>query len=111
ARVVRFGEVFHAAFTDRCQVARQWSRVQVLAEQAGRDPATIGLSLRVFADFAGSSAPERSLNGSPEQMADTIGRCREMGVGHLVLDLIAPGPEARLEALQRFAADVIPRTT
>jgi probable F420-dependent oxidoreductase len=107
-RVVRYGEVFHAAFTDRDQLARQWARVQAVAAEAGRDPSTIGFSVRLYADFAGTSAPGRSLNGSPDQMIEIIAAYRALGAGHLVLDFIAAGPDARLEALQRFASGVMP---
>ncbi len=108
-RTVRFGDGFHAAFQPRQEVANAWGRIGELCEQAGRDRTELTLSLRVYLDPAGTMDPALAVAGSPQQMTDTIGTLRELGVRHLLLDPVARGGVAgRLEAVERFMRDVAP---
>ena len=53
--------------------------------------------------------PELSIAGSAEQMIDTMGRWKAIGVDHVLVDITAPGgPAGRLEAMQHFMTDVVP---
>jgi probable F420-dependent oxidoreductase len=111
-RVTRYGDGFHAAFTPLPELEQHWARVRALCEQQGRDPAGVVLSARVYLDPAGTARPDVSLAGGPEQMAEQIAGYAAIGVSHLVLDITAPGGLAgRLDAMRRFAADVMPRVT
>ena len=84
-------------------VAESWARVKQLAEDAGRDPANLTLSIRLYLDPGAAMRPELSLQGSPEQMADTVGQWEELGVEHVLVDITAPGgPPGRLDALSTF---------
>ena len=108
-RTVRFGDGFHAAFQPRQEVADAWGRIGELCEQEGRDRAELMLSLRVYLDPAGVMDPALAVAGSPQQMTDTVGTLRELGVRHLLFDPIARGGVAgRLEAVERFMRDVAP---
>jgi probable F420-dependent oxidoreductase len=109
-RCARFGNTFHAAFTPLEEITAQMVRVRALAERAGRDPASIGLSVRLYLDFGGTSEPAKSLLGSPGQVLEGIGRYAAAGVDHLLLDIIARGGVGgREDAMERFAADVMPQ--
>jgi probable F420-dependent oxidoreductase len=109
-RVARYGDGFHAAFTPLAELEEQWARVQALCEQAGRDPATVTCSARVFLDPAGTTRPEVSIAGSAEQMLEQVAAYAALGVTHLLLDITARGGVAgRAEAMRHFAADVLPR--
>jgi probable F420-dependent oxidoreductase len=109
-RVAAFGDAFHAAFQSVEEVAAGWARVRELAAEAGREPGELRLSVRLYLDPEGSMPPEKSIAGSPEQMLDTIGRWRGIGVDHIVLDPVASGGLAgRRAAMERFMVDVAPR--
>ncbi len=106
-RTVRFGDCFHAAFQPIETVAEAWARVQELAAEAGRE-GEITLSTRLYLDPASSMKPELSVAGSPDQMADTIGRWAEIGCEHLLVDITAPGgPSGRLDALSTFMTEAV----
>lgn len=109
-RVARFGQAFHAAFQPREVVADEWAAVKRECEAIGRDPAELRLSLRFYLDPAAAMPAEKSIAGSAEQMLETVGKLREIGVSHILLDPVARGGvEARLDALRGFMEDVAPR--
>ncbi len=102
-RTVKYGQAFHAAFQKQSEVAEAWARIQELAEAAGRDPEEITLSTRLYLDPEGNMEPAKSIAGSDEQMADTIGQWAEVGVQHILLDPVARGgADGRLAAVERF---------
>lgn len=108
-RCVRFGDVLHIAFTPMDEVRAHIDRTRQLAEEAGRDPASVGFSVRVYLDFDGSMDARKSLRGGPGEMLETVAAFRAMGVGHILLDPVARGgADGRLAAVERFAADVLP---
>jgi probable F420-dependent oxidoreductase len=106
-RVARFGDAFHAAFQPLETVEASWARVRRLTAEAGRDEASVRLSIRLYLDPGGSMPAATSIAGSPAEMVDTIGRWREIGVEHVLLDPVAPGGVAgRRDAMERFMRDV-----
>jgi probable F420-dependent oxidoreductase len=108
-RTARYGDAFHAAFTPKAALREHWARVRTLCEQEGRDPARLGFSVRLYLDFDAIMEPEKSLQGSPEQVVEQVHAYRELGVDHILLDITARGGVAgRQEAMERFAAGVIP---
>lgn len=109
-RVARYGQAFHAAFQPREVVADEWRQCREACEAIGRDPDELSLSLRIFLDPAKAMEPEKSIAGSGDEMLETIGRLREIGVTHILLDPVARGGvEGRLDALRGFMEDVAPR--
>ena len=108
ARCVRFGDVLHAAFTPIAELRQHLARTRELAEKAGRDPARIGFSTRVYLDFDGVMDPAKSVAGPADAMAETIGELEQIGISHVLLDPVARGGiEGRLEAVERFASEVM----
>jgi probable F420-dependent oxidoreductase len=106
-RAARYGHAFHAAFEPVATIVRSWARVRQLAEEHGRDPADLQLSVRCYLDFDGIMDPEKSLGGSPDQIDDGVGRFLDAGVSHVLLDPVAPGGlQGRLTALERFASHI-----
>lgn len=91
------------------------SRLREYARAAGRDPASITLSLRVPMQVV-SSRTRTPGNGSrplfqgtaPQVIAD-IRQYRALGVTHFVFDVVAPDPKTTLAILDRFATDVRPK--
>jgi probable F420-dependent oxidoreductase len=106
-RAARAGEAFHAAFQPLDEVAAAWRRVQTLADEAGRPPGSLRLSVRLFLDPEGVMPAAKSIAGTPDQMLDTIGAWAAIGVDHVLLDPVAAGgASGRLAALEGFAEDV-----
>jgi probable F420-dependent oxidoreductase len=106
-RVARFGDAFHAAFQPLVTVERSWGRVRELVAEAGRDPSSVRLSIRLYLDPEGAMPADKSIAGSPAEMLDTVGRWRAIGVDHILLDPVAPGGLAgRRGAMERFMLDV-----
>jgi probable F420-dependent oxidoreductase len=106
-RVARYADGFHAAFQPINEVQAAWSRIRQLAVEAGRDPSSLRLSLRLYLDPASSMPAAKSIAGSKEQMLDTIGAWQAIGVDHILLDPVAPGGfAARRQAIESFMTDV-----
>jgi probable F420-dependent oxidoreductase len=108
-RTARFGDAFHAAFESAEKVSAEWAQVGQACEDQGRDPAEVRLSVRLYLDPAAAMKSEVSIQGSADQMAETIGRWQEIGVDHLALDVVAGGgSDGRLDVLRAFMDDVAP---
>ncbi len=108
-RAGRYGTGFHAAFEPLPVVSAAWRRVLDLTEAAGRDPAAMTLSLRVYLDTMNTMEPDKSLFGSAAQMQDQVAAYARVGVSHLILDPVAKGGvEGRLDAVLSFADQVMP---
>ena len=90
------------------------ARLAAFARDAGRDPATITLSLRVPMQvrsprakaLAGDRPP---FQGTPEQVRDDVESYAALGVRHFVFDSAVADERAALDTLARFAEDVRPK--
>ena len=89
-------------------------RLQGFANDAGRDPRSIGLAYRVgwydepsLRQAHGGEA-DRLFTGDPQAIADDIARFRELGVTDLTVNLMGPDLPATLDRLQRFADEIMP---
>ncbi len=106
-RTARFGDAFHAAFQHIDEVAAGWRRVQELCVEAGRDSASVRLSVRLYLDPEASMPATKSIGGSPQQMLETIAEWAAVGVDHILLDPVASGGlNGRMAAMERFMTDV-----
>jgi probable F420-dependent oxidoreductase len=79
------------------------------AVKANRDPDTITISFRVpvqFTDDPGS--PRKPFTGKPIDIAADIVQYRNMGMSHLIVDIMGSNVDALLEGMERFAMEVIP---
>jgi probable F420-dependent oxidoreductase len=108
-RTARFGDVFHAAFQTEAQLIGHRDGVRAACEAAGRDPGSIGFSVRVYLDLDAAADPAKSLAGSPDRMIEQAARLRSIGYDHVLLDTTGRGgPERRLDGLRSFMAEVAP---
>ncbi|MGF1596759.1 MAG: LLM class F420-dependent oxidoreductase [Acidimicrobiales bacterium] len=111
-RVARYGDAFHAAFEPRDVVAAEWAGVGTACDAIGRDRDEVTLSVRLYLDPESRMAAATSVQGSADQMAETVAAWSEIGVTHLLLDVVASGGSAgRLDALRSFMAEVAPAAT
>ena len=108
-RAARYGDAWHAAFPSPGELGEQWSAVQGYCEAEGRDPATMELTVRLRADMGGNVGYPNVLVGSAEAMLETLAPYVDLGVSHLLLDIVTEGGiEGRIEAMQWLASEVRP---
>ncbi|MEZ5410732.1 MAG: LLM class F420-dependent oxidoreductase [Acidimicrobiales bacterium] len=106
-RTARYGHCFHAAFQKRDTVVEEWAAVRAACEAIGRDPGEVELSIRLYLDPESRMEPAKSIQGSADQMAATVGEWAAIGVDHILVDVVAGGgPQGRLDALRSFMTDV-----
>ena len=111
-RAAKRGDGFQGAYASPAALRGQWESVKRAAEEAGRDPAEIVLSNRMWLAYGADSGPraDGSLFGSTEQIVEQLGELKEMGVQHVVMDVIAGGGiEGRVDMLRRFKEEVRPQ--
>lgn len=87
-------------------------RLYALAEEAGRDPATISLAYNgAFHNETAQQRPDGtrlSFTGTPEQRAADIKAFEGAGVSAMVLNLTANDETAMLDRMEAFAKEVMP---
>jgi probable F420-dependent oxidoreductase len=109
-RTARYGDCFHAAFTPIAELREHWAAVKEACERRGRHPLSLEFSVRVYLDFDETMDPEKSVSGPPDRMLERINEFAELGASHILFDIVAPGGVAgRMQAMQRFAGDVMPK--
>jgi len=89
-------------------------RLHAIAREAGRDPASITLSLRVPMAVrparAKAPAGDRPLfQGTPAEVARDVQTYAALGVTHFVFDPTVPDVKEVLSSMRRFAEDVRPK--
>jgi alkanesulfonate monooxygenase SsuD/methylene tetrahydromethanopterin reductase-like flavin-dependent oxidoreductase (luciferase family) len=97
------------------QFAEYAARVKGYAQDAGRDPSSLGFaySANWFNDQQASTLPDgqrRPLTGTPQQIADDIKHYEDRGVRHLMVNLQGETQAQTLERMQRFAERIMPLT-
>ncbi|MEM8922759.1 MAG: LLM class F420-dependent oxidoreductase [Actinomycetota bacterium] len=108
-RTARWGRAFHAAFEPIETVAEEWAGVGVACDELGRDRSEVDLSVRLYLDPEARMGADVALQGSAEQMSETVARWADIGVRHLLLDVVGPGgPDGRLDILRSFMTEVAP---
>ncbi len=122
ALAARFADEFNLPpFHSLQQVEAAFARVRQACEEAGRDPVTLKLSValttvcgadRKEVERRGAvSAPQfetADLTGTPAEVADKLGRYRELGATQAYLRVLDLGD---LEQVRLLGAEVIPRLT
>jgi probable F420-dependent oxidoreductase len=110
-RAVELGDVWHPGWSRPDQLATQRRELDAIAAKAGRDPATLGLTLLRPMQILdrSSGGPRRTLIGTAEQITEDIRSYAEVGVSHLVLGFRTTNGQAMLEQVERFAAEVRPQ--
>lgn len=107
-RTAEHGHAFHAAFEPIETVIEEWRDIGAACDAVGRNRDELTLSVRMYLDPDGRMDPDVSVQGSTDRMADTIGRWGDIGVSHILLDVVAGGgSDGRLDALRGFMADVV----
>ena len=93
------------------RLAEGIATVKSLAEEAGRDPAEIDLGY--WANWYRPGATRQTDNGermlftgADADVIDDIGRLRDLGVRHLLFNLVAGDTEQALDHIDRFTTEI-----
>lgn len=124
ALAARYADEFNAPFTDVETTGRLLDGVRQACRDAGRDPASMTLSvsqvlccgatdaqLRRRADAIGRQVPDLRANGlagSPAELVDRIGRYAELGITRVYLQTL---DLSDLDHLDLVAAEVAPQVS
>jgi probable F420-dependent oxidoreductase len=111
-RAARYGDAWFPYFV-RISPARlkaYYDEVRRLAEEEGRDPATVALACCRPIEVSATPVPqdEEVLRGSPEQLRAALEAYQQIGVTHLALQFTAPRWSECMRQIERFAREVMP---
>jgi alkanesulfonate monooxygenase SsuD/methylene tetrahydromethanopterin reductase-like flavin-dependent oxidoreductase (luciferase family) len=119
-RAARIGDAWYPIGTNPqnpldslARLKAQMDRLRRLTIEAGRDPKTVGLSLRVT--VFGETAPARASDGEhrlfagpPVLLAADIRALRDIGVGSIDFGFGGSTVDEVLGSMQKFRAEVLP---
>jgi probable F420-dependent oxidoreductase len=110
-RAVEHGDAWHPGWSRPDQLADQRRELEAIAAKAGRDPATLDITLLRPMQILDRPADgqRRALIGTAEQVVEDIHAYEEVGVSHLVLGFRTTNGQEMLQQIERFAAEVRPR--
>jgi probable F420-dependent oxidoreductase len=102
--------LYPAEYAEKVAIIHGWAR------KAGRNPTDITLSLRVPLELQPKSAKPGggdrvAFRGTASEVIQDIRGYQAVGVTHFIFDLTPPDVRGQLALMDRFAADVRPRTS
>jgi len=108
-RVATLGDGWHPIRQSIADLKQNIATIHSLAEEAGRDPSEITVTVRTELDVldSRSDVTESSMIGAADQLRATIEQYEEIGVSELVLSVSTDDVERIQRTQDRFAAQVI----
>ena len=115
-RAARLGNAWHpvgaipATPLEPEELAQNVSMLREVAEQAGRDPASIDVSMKapLYDASMDDEGSRRRFSGSPEDVLEDIRIYSDTGVTHLIFDFRSSGPAQTEERMSRFSEEIMP---
>lgn len=108
-RVATLGDGWHPIRQSIADLKQNIATIHSLAEEAGRDPSEITVTVRTELDVldSRSDGTESSMIGTADHLRATIEQYEEIGVSELVLSVSTDDVERIQRTQDRFAAQVI----
>ena len=113
-RAAQIGDCWHpvgaipAAPLEPKELAENLVLLHQYAEKAGRDPATIQVSVKApLYDASDSSGPRRRFSGSPDEVRQDVQTYADVGVTHLIFDFRTADPKQTEDRMARFSEEVM----
>jgi len=108
-RVATLGDGWHPIRQSIADLKQNIATIHRLAEEAGRDPSEITVTVRTELDVldSRSDGTESSMIGTADHLRATIEQYEEIGVSELVLSVSTDDVERIQRTQDRFAAQVI----
>ena len=93
------------------ELAQNLAVLHHLAEQAGRDPGELDVSMKapLYDSVPVSGGPRRRFSGEPELILQDVQTYADIGVTHLIFDIRGSDLNQALERLQWFAEEIMAR--
>lgn len=115
-RAGRFGAAWHPVNVPAEEIEEQFTVVRHAAEAAGRAAPIVAprLSMRFGTSHGGpvSASGARAIEaGSGDEMIDTLNAYRDAGASEVICHFGSPDGAAVVDAMERFAAEVMPAFT
>ena len=115
-RVARYGDCWHTTRQTPDFVAQNLPYLREQAERAGRDPASISISLKRSLHFTDLDAAEEEASvrtggvviATTQEVIDDVYYCRELGINQLTYDFRVDGLDASIRVMEHLAAEVLP---
>jgi len=113
-RAAHIGDCWHpvgaipAAPLEPEELAENLVLLHQYAEKAGRDPATIQVSVKApLYDAGDSSGPRRRFSGSSDEVRQDVQTYSDVGVTHLIFDFRTGDPKQTEDRMARFSEEVM----
>jgi alkanesulfonate monooxygenase SsuD/methylene tetrahydromethanopterin reductase-like flavin-dependent oxidoreductase (luciferase family) len=114
-RTIKYGQAWHPTRQTPAYVAQHLPYLRQEAERAGRDPASIIISLKRSLHITDIGLPGEvvfrsgnALVGTTQEIIDDAQRCQEIGIHQLTYDFRLDDVEAQIAIMERLAERVIP---
>jgi probable F420-dependent oxidoreductase len=114
-RTAKFGDCWHTTRQTPDFVAQNLPYLRQQIERAGRDPASISISLKRSLHFTDLGESEGAsvrtgglVIGTTQEVIDDVYYCRELGIDQLTYDFRVDGTDASLEVMEHLADRVLP---
>ncbi len=112
-RAGRFGSAWHPVNVPAAEIGEQFAAVRQAAEGAGRATPIIAprLSMQFGTSYGGpvSASGARAIEAaSSDEMIEKLSAYREAGASEIICHFGSPDGAAVVEAMERFAAEVMP---
>jgi probable F420-dependent oxidoreductase len=112
-RTGRYGDAWFPYFVRITpeELRSRFEEVRAFAAEAGRDPDDVSLNCCLPVEVKAEPVAQEPdiLKGTPEQLAEALARFEQVGVGTVALQFMAPRYPERLEQIERFATEALPR--
>ena len=112
-RAARLGDGWHGTRVTPKELVKKRESLRRLCEENGRSPDSVAVTLRatlVLGEPQRSQSGERApLTGTAGEILEDIRRYEEAGLEYLVISVAAAHTESTIEAVRRFADDVVSR--
>jgi probable F420-dependent oxidoreductase len=91
------------------ELRSRYENVRRHAADAGRDPDSVRLNCCLPLEITDRPAEQEDdvLRGTPEQIAEGLGRFRDVGVEHVALQFLVGRYPERVEQMQRFSEEIL----
>ena len=113
-RAARLGNAWHpvgaipATPLEPEELAENLILLREYAENAGRDPSTIDVSVKApLYDAGNTSGPRRRFTGSPDEVRQDVQTYADVGVTHLIFDFRTSDPHQTEDRMAKFAEEVM----
>ena len=113
-RAAQIGDCWHpvgaipAAPLEPEELAENLVLLHGYAEKAGRDPATIQVSVKApLYDAGDSSGPRRRFSGSSDEVRQDVQTYADVGVTHLIFDFRTGDPKQTEDRMAQFSEEVM----